>query len=192
MTDTTSENSQPETLFELNIDFNDSPSLEELKFLVSDEVLSRLMSLCRRFVRDPVDHEQVAIDLWIRTIQRQAELSYTEIRNFCYDVLRHRRVQQVAETEKLIIENPLLPSREDSFAKVELVHELFKEQLATILASTSLSWQERMVLFKLYWHDQPLTQIAKEMQVTTKQITKLKNEMIEKLKQTVVKQQLKL
>lgn len=176
----------------LNTPLTSTDQSEAIEFLASPESLKRIKSLCRRFVRDPVDHEQLAADLWIRSIQQQRELSYTEIRNFCYDALRHRKVQQRAETEKVLTEQQLNLHKEDEFRKVDLAQAVLGDQLTEIMAKTELSWRERMVMYKVYWHDQPMTEIAKEMGMSLNAIKKINSEFVEKLKITVARLGMKM
>lgn len=171
----------------LNTPLSSTDQSEAIEFLASPESFKRIKSLCRRFVRDPVDHEQLASDLWMRSIQQQREISYTEIRNFCYDALRHRKVQQKAETEKVLTEQTLNLKREDEFRKVDLAQAVLGDQLTEIMARTELSWRERMIMYKVYWQDQPMTQIAAELKMPLTEVKKLSQGVIEKLKVTTIR-----
>ena len=171
----------------LDVPITDFDSLEAVQFLASEQAFSRLKSLCRKFVRDPVDHEQIAMDLWIRSIQRREDVSYTAVRNYCYDVLRHRKVQQVAETEKLFVEASIDRAREDSFTKADLVQAFASDHLNEIIERAGLTWQERMLMYRVFWQGMPITEIARLCRDTPILLREELKKIIEKLKTTVAK-----
>jgi len=156
--------------------------------LASEQLRRRLLETCTRLVREPGDPEALAQELWFYAITTGHKPTYVEIKHAAIDLLRHVRVQQEAEQAKAE-QN----SRRDLMAEshTKILTEIFGEQLQIIFARTSLHWRERLLLYKLFWHGEPLNAAAIQLSLSIPEARKMRDTIIDKLRTTAATLNLK-
>ena len=140
-------------------------SLSDTEVNRFEHVLTHVRGLCR----PPVDVENLAGQIVMEYLGRP--LSYTIIRNRCYDELRRLRREKAGLEAYSQIDPQTVPPFDD-------------EQLGRIILATDLTGLERKVLYMIYVEGLSMGEISKINWHSVREVSDAQYSALEKLKET--------
>lgn len=159
-----------------------SQSLQTLEQseLSTNAEYSRLLRICRRLVRSPVDVEGIAQELWVREVQRGRKAYYVEIRNYCFDKLRNERARAKAELESV--------SKQANHQDTQGINGQdgtghSDAPLELLLKLASLSSIEQLIIYKHFWLGETDLSISQTFGIHVGEVSLLRQNALRKIRE---------